>query len=290
MWDAQQQANVKWLFETQAFKVAPAEQPFSFTSGLLGPYFIATHFLCGGADCAEDLLDYISEHGEDRSEFPLNILSLMRDVYTGNQIYKSVIDLMAALAAEAFPLSEITHVAGGQRRDWFFSPLIAEKLEKPCLYIYNDQSVVDEEGVPVESLEGAQVLHVADLLTVGSSYVKKWCPAVSNLGGKLLFSLNCVDRAQQGTEALSECGVLETASLFVVSPELFSDASELGLIEHEQEQMLLQYLDDPYTTMREFLLENPDFLTDALASNDEKVRSRTQLLLDEDVYNLKNNS
>ncbi len=290
MWDAQQQANVKWLFETQAFKVAPPERPFSFTSGLLGPYFIATHFLCGGPECAEDLLEYISEHGEERREFPSNILSLLRDVYTANSIFKSVIDGMTALAAEAFPLSEITHIAGGQRRDWFFSPLIAEKLEKPCLYIYNDLSIVDEEGVAVESLEDAQVLHVADLLTVGSSYVKKWCPAVSALGGKLLFSLNCVDRAQHGTEALADSGVLETASLFVVSPELFSDASELGLIDHEQEQQLLQYLDDPYTTMRDFLIENPEFLTDAKASDDEKIRARTRLLLDEDVYDLKKNA
>jgi len=35
-------ANVSWLFETNALKIAPAEKPFWYTSGLIGPYYINT--------------------------------------------------------------------------------------------------------------------------------------------------------------------------------------------------------------------------------------------------------
>ena len=32
------------LFETHAFKVAEANNPFWYTSGKIGPYFVNTHF------------------------------------------------------------------------------------------------------------------------------------------------------------------------------------------------------------------------------------------------------
>ena len=36
---------VSYLFKTNAFKVCSENNPFWYTSGLIGPYFINTHFL-----------------------------------------------------------------------------------------------------------------------------------------------------------------------------------------------------------------------------------------------------
>jgi hypothetical protein len=61
---------------------------------------------------------------------------------------------------------------------------------------------------------------------------------------------------------------------------------ELGLIDRQQQVFLVEYLQNPFEKMRGFLMENPGFLTEALASPDEKVRTRTRLLVDGDLYNL----
>ena len=33
------------LFETEAIRMAPADHPFWYTSGMLGPFYCNTHFL-----------------------------------------------------------------------------------------------------------------------------------------------------------------------------------------------------------------------------------------------------
>ena len=38
---------VSWLFETDAVRVCPEGQPFWYTSGKLGPFYINTQFLYG---------------------------------------------------------------------------------------------------------------------------------------------------------------------------------------------------------------------------------------------------
>ncbi|MCB0321473.1 MAG: hypothetical protein KDD60_11155, partial [Bdellovibrionales bacterium] len=81
MYEAQKEANVAWLFQTEAFKVSPEDKPFSFTSGLLGPYFIATHYLCGGSEVAESILDAITEEAEDRAAFPQSICEVLHEAY-----------------------------------------------------------------------------------------------------------------------------------------------------------------------------------------------------------------
>ena len=51
--------------------------------------------------------------------------------------------------------------------------------------------------------------------------------------------------------------------------------------------MLVDYIRDPFTTMKKFLLENPDFLKDSLASDDDKIAGRARLCVSEDLYKLK---
>ena len=41
---------IKWLFETNAFRVCPENEPFWYTSGTIGPYYINTHFLYGSEE------------------------------------------------------------------------------------------------------------------------------------------------------------------------------------------------------------------------------------------------
>ena len=50
---------VSWLFETDAVRVCPEGQPFWYTSGKLGPFYINTQFLFGSEQAANELLAVI---------------------------------------------------------------------------------------------------------------------------------------------------------------------------------------------------------------------------------------
>lgn len=282
-----QDLNISWLFESEALMIAPPDKPFLGTSGLLLPYFINTHYLCGGKNTAAEVLALIDQQQDSHSSFAGMLIEKLRQVYDSHHIYSGTIDAFTALAKEELDLTEIDYISGGQRRDWFFAPLAAQKLEKPCLYIYNDQKIFAEDGTPVDDLAEASVLNIADLLTVGSSYTKKWVPALQQVNASLDWSLNGVDRNQGGQENLTQAGVKKCFSLFSINRKFFEAAFDNGSINAEQAELLFQYLDDPYQTMRNFIVNNRQFIENSKNAADEKTRTRIQLMLDEDLYKLK---
>ena len=51
---------MNYLFETNAFKIAPENKPFWYTSGKIGPFFINAQFLYGSENDSKELLDFNS--------------------------------------------------------------------------------------------------------------------------------------------------------------------------------------------------------------------------------------
>jgi orotate phosphoribosyltransferase len=286
MTNNEQLPDVSWLFESHALEISPPDKPFLYTSGLIGPYFINTHHLCGGRTKAKEVLAFIDAEQQDKKGFPLRLKPALQDVFASHEIYRHVIEALCEIARSALPLGEIDCVSGGQRRDWFFAPLVAAMLQKPCIYIYNDLSVIDEAGDDVAELRNAAVLNVADLLTVGSSYTKKWVPALQQIGARLKWSLVGVDRRQGGADSLHAAGVQQSESLFSVDRSLFDRALERNLINGDQHLQLTRYLEDPFSSMRDFLLTHPDFLESAKNSSQEKTSTRARLLEEQDHYQL----
>jgi len=81
-------------------------------------------------------------------------------------------------------VSKIDFVSGGERRDWFFHSLVAELIGKPALFIRKDATVWVKENDDIgrqDAIGGAKVLHIADLVTIASSYVKVWIPRSNSL-------------------------------------------------------------------------------------------------------------
>ncbi|MFR5786845.1 MAG: hypothetical protein ACLUHE_06850 [Christensenellales bacterium] len=54
---------VSWLFETDAVRVCPEGQPFWYTSGKLGPFYINTQFLYGSEEPQANALLTVIERG-----------------------------------------------------------------------------------------------------------------------------------------------------------------------------------------------------------------------------------
>ena len=274
----------EYLFRTNAIKVAGAKAPFWYTSGLIGPFYINTHYLAGGKAAALELLDQITSHPQGISDIHKQVM----EIYETHPIFRDVIRKAVDLIKTNLDVSRIDFVSGGERRDWFFHSIVAEKLDKPALFIYKDASVFVKEGQDigrVDSIEGANVLHVADLVTIASSYVKVWIPAVKQLGGAITHALNIVDRCQGGGKVLRSHGI-GVLSLAKIDVDLFHSASQRGYISRAQHGMIVDYLRDPFTTMKKFLLENPDFLKQSLISDEDKIAARAKQCVADDLYKL----
>jgi orotate phosphoribosyltransferase len=278
---------VKWLFETDAVRVCPQNKPFWYTSGTIGPFYINTHFLYGSEEKANKLLKLIDSEKENIFSCPVRILEETTLNYKGDKIYSALIDQMTEFIKTNINIDEVDYISGGERRDWFFSLIIAKLLDKPHITIYKDMTSVISQNGKVEEfndLEGKNVLHIADLITEASSYERAWIPAISNKGGNIKWSVVVVDRKQGGEKVLSNFNV-KSFAMIGIDAELFSKVLHMGMINDEQFKMINEYMKNPKESMARFLKENPDFLEQALKA-DDKTKERAKLLIEKNIYSL----
>ena len=258
---------ISWLFETDAVRVCPEGQPFWYTSGKLGPFYINTQFLYGSEAAANALLKTIEEAcAGEKLAFYDKVWADISAQLESCPIFSQLIDL---LTEEARKL-DVDFVSGGERRDFFFSMPVAKKLGLGHLSIFKDLSCVytDENGVSMDpaqaNLAGKKSVHIADLITVASSYIRAWIPAVEALGAKIAYSLAVVDRDQGGTEILEKAGCPLT-TLITIKPELFEQAKALGRVTDAQVELVNSFIADPDKFLHDFLVAHPDFLANEIA-------------------------
>ena len=280
---------MSYLFETNAIRFCEENKPFWYTSGKIGPYFINTHFVYGNEKDAVELLSFIDDSLSDKLTLPKKVFEKVLEQYNTNDIYKNVINTMKNYIEENINIDEIDYISGGERRDWFFSNIIAYLLDKPHITIYKDLNTVVSDSKfentdIATSLNNKKVLHVADLITVASSYIRAWIPAIKNLNANICWSCVVVDRMQGGKEKI-ETEKIKSLSLVQVDSNLFKKAQELGIINETQVEMLNDFFKNPDETMRNFLIAHPEFLENALNS-DEKTKKRAKLLVEGNLYNL----
>ena len=279
------------LFETNAFKIAEENNPFWYTSGKIGPYFINADYLYGSESDSKELLEYIDNQLENinKEDIPANIFKKVLEHYNNNEIYKSVIDYMKNYIEQKIDVSQIDYISGGERRDWYFSNIMAYLLNKPHVTIYKDLSTVLSnstftENNTISNIENKKFLHLADLLNQSASFTRAWIPAIKNLGSNIVWSVFAVDRMQGGTETLSNDGV--KVSLLQIDESLFQKAFSLGIINNEQLNVLKSFKEDPDGTMKNFLITHPEFLENSLNSDNEKTKKRAKLLVEQNIYGL----
>jgi len=258
---------ISWLFETDAVRVCPEGQPFWYTSGKLGPFYINTQFLYGSEAAANALLKTIEEACTgDKLAFYDKVWADISAQLESCPIFSQLIDLLCEEAKKM----DADFISGGERRDYFFSMPVARKLKMGHLSIFKDLSTVytDENGVSMPSeqanLAGKKSIHIADLITVASSYIRAWIPAVEALGAKIAYSLAVVDRDQGGSQILADAGCPLT-TLVVIKPELFETAKKLGRVNDEQIELINSFIADPDQFVTDFLTAHPDFLANEIA-------------------------
>ncbi|HOJ10814.1 MAG TPA: orotate phosphoribosyltransferase [Clostridiales bacterium] len=278
---------VQWLFKTDALRVSSADKPFWYTSGTIGPYYINTHFLYGSEKKATELLEFINEAKEDICSFPLKLTELLWENYNKDAIFKGLIDHMCIFIKNNININEVDYISGGERRDWFFSFLVAQLLEKPHLTIYKDLSINEfykNKVNTITDLQNKNVLHIADLVTEASSYERAWIPAINRINGIIKWSVVVVDRKQGGKELLARMGV-NLYPMVCIDRGTFDNALNMGLIDEKQYNMIIDFINDPKGSMKRFLIGNPDFLENALTSGG-KDAERAKLCIEKNIYGL----
>lgn len=280
---------IKWLFETDAVRVCPQNKPFWYTSGTIGPFYINTHFLYGSEEKANQLLKIINAEKENISGCSEKVLEETLNNYKNDKIYKSLIDQMIEFIKQNIDIEEVDFISGGERRDWFFSLIIAKILDKPHITIFKDLTCVvyqNGKAEEISDLGGKNVLHIADLITEASSYERAWIPAVSNKGGNIKWSVVVVDRKQGGEKVLNNFNI-KSFAMVGVDADLFAKALDMGMINEKQFEMIKEYINNPKESMANFLKQKPEFLEQALNS-DEKTKERAKLMLEKNIYGISN--
>ena len=145
---------ISWLFETRAVRVCPEDRPFWYTSGTIGPYYINTHFLYGNEEKANELLGLIDSEKHDKPMCIRKVIKAVKENYENDNIYKGLMDEMRFFIEKHVNLDDVDYISGGERRDWFFSVLVADLLGKPHLSIFKDLTCVVSFGDEIALADG----------------------------------------------------------------------------------------------------------------------------------------
>lgn len=280
------------LFETHAFNIAKENKPFWYTSGKIGPYFVNAEFFYGSDTDSKELLNFIDNElsNESKENIPNNIFQKVLSHYNTNEIYKTTIDTMVEYIKSNIDLNSIDYISGGERRDWFFSNMIAYILNKPHITIYKDLTTIESnydftKNNAVSKIENKNFLHIADLLNQSASFTRAWIPAIENLGSKIKHALFVIDRMDGGTQVLTDCGV-KVHSLIKINDDLFLKALDLNIINEKQLHILREFKKDQMASMKQFLIDHPEFLEESLKSDNPKTAKRAKMLVDQNLYGL----
>ena len=233
------------IIETEAFKVASPKEPFWYTSGKIGPYFINTHFLYGAQKYADELLATIDSLVYQPENLIPTITEKVIEFYHSNSTYQTVMDSFVEILNASPHFNEASIISGGERRDWFFSIIAAKLSGKRHIFIMKNQGIYDEDG-EIANLNQEKVSHIADLITEASSYERAWIPAIQKHNGNLIHTASIVDRQQGGCEFITNRGIY-CESIIKIGREFFDAALAEKIISTEQHAMIVDFTHDPHS-------------------------------------------
>lgn len=273
---------IEALFKTNAVRVAPEDTPFWYTSGTLGPFYINTHFIIKDEETANDYLKKIETYiAEDKITMPKKLFLDFMEIYQKSETFKMITDFLTEKISEY----DFDYISGGERRDFFFSMLPSYFLAKPHLTIFKDGSSVystENFEITVPSTEvdltGKKALHVADLITEASSYLRAWIPAIKDLGSTITDTVAIIDRHQNGEANLKAEGV-NMFTFAGIDKALFDEALNNGAINQAQYDLTMKFLDNPSEYMQDFLKNHPTFIKDQIAMGG-KAEQRARLAIE----------
>lgn len=279
------------LKATDGFAVRESKESdvFWYTSSTPGPFYMNTENIAGEQAAPATLAAITGLLRTDSSQEGKvsGIFQLINDLLYTDPLYNEAIEVLAEYY-QAHRISDPTAISGGERRDWFFSIPIAQKLGLPHLALFKsgEMFISDGEGKALHlSLEQCRVLHVADIINLASSYIDRWIPILAGYGVQLAETLSVAVRSEEGVNALAARGVHVTSPL-IVNRALFQEAYRLGLISAFACQEVELYYDSPKEWTRSYL-SSLDPERHAFPVADSAKQSRLAAFKQADPYGLR---
>lgn len=273
----------KLLFKKEAIKIAPENKPFWYTSGTIGPYFINTHYLCGGEKNANELLNFIDENMNKR-DFTLTLMDKIITFLEKDLDFKNVIMEFYNSIKDNKKFIDSYYISGGERRDWFFSIPVSYVSKKPHLFIFKNLKIYENDKEIID-IEGKKVTHISDLVTQASSYERAWIPAIKNINGEMIFTASIVDRNQGGKEFFRKMGI-DFFAFVVIDNDFFDLALKNNIINIAQLEFIKEFNKSPDYYGKNFILNNIDFLMNSIKSNDKSIKTKAERCIKDNPYKI----
>lgn len=270
----------KALIKTKSIKIADAKKPFWYTSGTIGPYFINTHFLIKNENEANKILSFIDKNKNNHKKFIPELIDRILSFYKSSIIYKKSMDYLYSLIKKNKEFNECEYISGGERRDWFFSPIIAYLSQKKLLFIYKDLQVYDNNN-KITDLKKSKVCHICDLVTQASSFKRAWIPAIQNINGRLVCTISIVDRDEGGYKFFHDLNI-NYIPVVIIDKYFFDNLLKQKIINKNQVELIQNYKNNPIIFGKNFLLNNPEYLL--LSLKDKKNTEKAKRCLDDNIY------
>lgn len=236
------------LVETGAYQ--DLDTPVILVSGQLGTYYINAEKL------ARDGGEF-NKYGDD-SHAMIQHACRMADEHPP---FREVIDIIAEDVDVCFGRVAgrffTSVVSGGQRRDWLFSGPVAKRLGLPHISCYKDghlYMISPDTQTTSDDIEDFEIVHVADLITTGSSAYDArktsptgWIPMLRSQGAHISDLLAVVSRLQGGEENLRAASV-DARSYVQIDEEFLGRYSR-------QPDVAIAYIRDPRGWSEQYLGE-----------------------------------
>jgi orotate phosphoribosyltransferase len=215
----------RMIFATKAYSVN-TENPFIYTSRKIGP-------------------DYVD----------------MGMVQNSPKMWDAIIERLAEAVASLRDEKKlkIDRITGGEVRDLVFSIPVANKLRIPHAIIRKEEKTHGAGGRFAGQVNaGEYVVHIADLMTVGSS-ADIWVSAIREEKATVEYYFVAFDRLQGGGELLEKLKPpVKLISLTQRNKEFYDTGEEHGFIKNRAE--LNKFNSNPEDWSKNFLRNNPDYI------------------------------
>ncbi len=233
---------ISHMFSTNAMKISPYNQPFKYRAGF-GPYIYQAQYLFGGENAANEILEIIAKYKDN----PIQLIQILSDKinrqYQQNKSYKDTIDYLKQYIQFNVQMKDVDIISGGERRDWFFSLLLAQLFNKPHLTIFKNGNAYinnDCHFLMKQNLTGSRALHITDNLVKAKSFNNAWIPFTKQLGVTITNAISVFDRCNIGHHTLEE-NKIDHKALFSVNSDLFKEFFENGYIDERQYKLLCAF-------------------------------------------------
>ena len=274
---------VKLIFSTNALSIWDNQTGpiFWYAAGFPGPFYVNTEKVVG-AEIAERLLENISaivKLDKTAAEKSSLLYDAVMTEYKNSESFQQVVASLKQLCEQEFNDADYTSIAGGERRDWFFSIPLAEELGKDHLYIFKNKEIYKESGIK----EDEKSIHVADLINNAASHFDSWIPTLELNGVKMVGALSVIHRGENGMNRLKEIN-MKTHTLKGIDYDFFVDLKNKNLISENTLEELKLFFEDKVAWGKKYIINNPDLFD--LKSLDPKSLERAKSFIANDPWDI----